>query len=141
MSTPDIVRVRHVMQQQFDIVDGMATVEEALANMKHPMTRCLIVDKRHVDDEFGLLLLSDIARKVLALDRAMERVNVYEVMEKPIISVDPDMDIKYCARLFDRFKISRSPVVDQGEVVGVVGFTDMVIKGMRQKASLESPAT
>ncbi len=139
MSTPDIVRVRHVMQQQFDIVDGMATVEEALANMKHPMTRCLIVDKRHVDDEFGLLLLSDIARKVLALDRAMERVNVYEVMEKPIISVDPDMDIRYCARLFDRFKISRSPVVDQGEVIGVVGFTDMVIKGMRQRASVESP--
>ena len=141
MSTPSIVRVRHVMQQQFDIVDGMATVEEALAHMKHPMTRCLIVDKRHVDDEFGLLLLSDIARKVLARDRAMERVNVYEVMEKPIISVDPDMDIRYCARLFDRFKISRSPVVDQGEVVGVVGFTDMVIKGMRQKASLESPST
>jgi CBS domain-containing protein len=134
MSRPEIIRVRHIMQRQFDIVDGMASVEEALANMKYPMTRCLIVDKRHIDDEFGILLLSDIARKVLALDRAMDRVNVYEVMEKPIIGVDPNMDIRYCARLFDRFKISRSPVVEHGKVVGVVGFTDMVIKGMRQIA-------
>ena len=64
-----------------------------------------------------------------------DRVNVYEVMEKPIIGVDPDMDIRYCARLFDRFRISRSPVVDHGKVIGVVGFTDMVIKGMRQQAT------
>ncbi len=135
MSRPEVVRVRHVMQEQFDIVDGMASVEEALANMKHPTTRCLIVDKRHDDDEYGILLLSDIARKVLAKDRAMDRVNVYEVMEKPVIGVDPDMDIRYCARLFDRFRISRSPVVDNGKVIGVVGFTDMVIKGMRQQAA------
>ncbi len=125
-----VIRVRHVMKPQFDIVDGMATVRDALVRMKHVDTKCLIVDKRHEDDEYGMLLISDIARKVLAADRAPERVNVYEVMAKPVIAVDPEMDIRYCARLFDRFFLSRAPVVERGKVIGIISFTDMVLRGL-----------
>lgn len=125
-----IVRVRDVMKPHFDMVDGMTTVAEALKTMQHVDTKCLIIDKRHEDDEYGMLLISDIARKVLAVDRAPERVNVYEVMAKPVITVDPDMDIRYCARLFDRFGLSRCPVVNGGEVLGIISFTDMVLRGL-----------
>ncbi len=125
-----VIRVRHVMKPHFDMVDGMATVRDALATMKHVDTKCLIVDKRHEDDEYGILLISDIARKVLAVDRAPERINVYEVMAKPVISVDPEMDIRYCARLFDRFALSRAPVVEKGKVIGIISFTDMVLRGL-----------
>lgn len=125
-----VIRVREVMKPEFDMVEGMDSVRDALARMKHVETKCLIVDKRHEDDEYGILLISDIARKVLALDRSPERVNVYEVMAKPVISVDPDMDIRYCARLFDRFSLSRAPVVEQGRVIGIISFTDMVLRGL-----------
>jgi len=40
------------------------------------------------------------------------------------------MDIRYCARLFDRFNILRAPVVENDEVVGIVGFTDIVLLGL-----------
>jgi CBS domain-containing protein len=40
------------------------------------------------------------------------------------------MDIRYCARLFTRFLLTRAPVVEDGEVVGIVSMTDLVIKGM-----------
>lgn len=129
-SEKKVIRVRHVMKPQFDMVDGMATVRDALKTMKHVDTKCLIVNKRHEDDEYGMVLISDIARKVLAKDKAPERVNVYEVMAKPVISVDPEMDIRYCARLFDRFKLSRCPVIDNGKVVGIISFTDMVLRGL-----------
>lgn len=126
-----VVRVSDVMKQKFDIVDGMATVRDAIATMKHVDTKCLIVNKRHSDDEYGMLLISDIGRKVLAVDRAPERINVYEIMAKPVITVDPDMDIRYCARLFDRFNLSRCPVVNgNGEVVGIVSYTDLVLRGL-----------
>jgi signal-transduction protein with cAMP-binding, CBS, and nucleotidyltransferase domain len=118
------------MKPAFDMVEGMDSVRDALARMKHVETKCLIVDKRHEDDEYGILLISDIARKVLALDRSPERVNVYEVMAKPVISVDPDMDIRYCARLFDRFSLSRAPVLERGRVIGIISFTDMVLRGL-----------
>lgn len=130
MSERAIIRVRHVMKRKFDLVDSMATIKNALDTMQHVETKCLIVKKRHQDDEFGILLISDIARKVLGKGRAPERVNVYEVMQKPVITVDPEMDIRYCAQLFDRFGLSRAPVVETGEVVGIVSFTDLVIGGM-----------
>jgi len=122
--------VRQVMKTQFDVVDGLSTITEALATMKHHETKCLIVKKRHEHDEWGMLLLSDIARTVLARDLSPDRVNVYEVMAKPVLSVRPDMDIRYCARLFNRFNVSRAPVIDGQEVVGIVSFTDLVLKGL-----------
>lgn len=125
-----IVRVRDVMKERFDMIDGMTTVSEALKHMKHVETKTLVIDKRHENDEYGMVLISDIAKEVLAKDRAPDRVNVYEVMAKPTISVAPDMDIRYCARLFNNFGLSRAPVVDNGKMVGIVSFTDMVLKGM-----------
>ena len=130
MSDRKIVRVRDVMKTEFDIVDGMATVMDALYKMKHVETKALIVDKRHDDDEYGIVLLSDIAREVLAKDKAPERVNIYEIMSKPVVSVDPQMDIRYCARLFDRFGLSRAPVEENRKVIGMISYTDMVMKGM-----------
>ncbi|MFT5111170.1 MAG: CBS domain-containing protein [Parasphingorhabdus sp.] len=131
MSQENVIRVRSVMQPDVDIVEGMATIRQALDSMAHSSNQAMIVRKRHADDEFGMLLISDIARKVLAKDRAPERVNVYEVMVKPVISVDPEMDIRYCARLLDRFQLTRVPVIEAGEVVGFVSFTDLVFAGMR----------
>lgn len=130
MSDRKVVRVRDVMKDKFDLVDGMTTVQEALQTMKHVDTKCVIIDKRNEDDEYGILLISDIAKEVLARDRAPERVNVYEVMSKPVITVDGTMDIRYCARLFNKFGLSRAPVVEHGKVIGVVSFTDMVLQGM-----------
>lgn len=124
------VAIRDVMKEHYDIVDGMLTVEEALKAMKYRDNKSLIVEKRDDHDEYGMLLISDIARMVLALDRAPERINVYEVMSKPVISVDPDMDIRYAARMFDRYGLSRAPVVENGKVIGIVSFTDMVLKGL-----------
>jgi CBS domain-containing protein len=125
-----LIRVRDVMKPNFDMVDGMDTVAQALERMLHVDTKSLIVRKRHDDDEFGMVLISDIARQVLAKDRAPERVNIYEIMSKPLLNVTPTMDIRYCARLFDRFDLSRAPVVEQGEVIGIVSLTDLVVKGL-----------
>jgi CBS domain-containing protein len=130
MTNREIIRIRDVMKKRFDMIDGMANVKEALQRMKHIDAKALIVDKRHEDDEYGMLLISDIARHVLGKDRAPDRVNVYEIMAKPVISVDPDMDIRYCARLFERFELSRAPVIENGHVVGIVSFTDLVLRGL-----------
>ena len=130
MSDEKILRVRDVMKTKFDLVEGLTSVEEALKKMKYVETKCLLVNKRHDNDEYGIVLIADIARQVLAKDRAPARVNIYEIMSKPVLAVDPDMDIRYCARLFDKFGLSRSPVVDNKKLVGIVSYTDMVLVGM-----------
>jgi len=129
MNDKPIVRVRDVMKTDFDLIEGKLTVKDALDAMKHVDTKALVVNKRHDDDEFGIVLLSDIAKQVLAKDRSPERVNIYEIMSKPVISVPPEMDIRYCARMFEQFGLSRATVIEAGRMVGIVSFTDMVMKG------------
>ena len=133
MSSKIIVRVKDVMNLGFDLVDGMDTVAEVLKNSQHPETKCFIVDTRHDNDEYGIVLLSDIAKQVLAKNKSPERVNIYEVMSKPVVSVNPEMDIRYCARLFENFGLSRAPVIDKLKVIGVVGYTDIVLHGVRDR--------
>ncbi len=132
MNMPErkIVRVRDVMKTEFDVIDGRVTVMEALRTMKHVDTKSLIVDKRNEEDEYGMVLISDIAKLVLAKDRSPDRVNVYEIMAKPLLPVDPDMDIRYCARYFQNFGLSRAPVIENRKIIGIISFTDMVIKGL-----------
>jgi predicted transcriptional regulator len=126
----EVIRVRDVMKSNFDIIDGRVTVMEALRTMKHVETKALVVDKRNENDEYGMVLISDIAKLVLAKDRSPDRVNVYEIMAKPLLPVDPDMDIRYCARYFENFSLSRAPVVENKKVIGIISFTDMVLKGL-----------
>lgn len=133
MNDKPIIRVKDVMKPDFDLVDGMDTVADVLKKSLHPESKCFIVNTRHDNDEYGIVLLSDIAKKVLAKNRAPERVNIYEIMTKPVVSVDPLMDIRYCARLFENLGLGRAPVIDKGKVIGVVGYTDIVLLGVRDR--------
>ena len=125
-----LIRVRDVMKTDFGTIDGVATVAEALTKMKTLKTAVLIVNKRNEDDEYGMLTSGDIARHVLAKDRAPDRVNVYEIMSKPVISVHPDMDIRYCSRLFANYNLVRAPVLENNKVVGMVSPNSLVLDGL-----------
>ena len=130
MSTQDWGIVRDCMRTEVTEVDGKMDVLTALKMMKKVGATSLIVKRRNDQDEYGLLLFSDIAKKVIALDRAPERVNVYEVMAKPVLTVRPDMQVRYCARLFENFGISHAPVVENDKIVGIVSFYLLVLKGL-----------
>ena len=80
MSAIEPVRVKDVMTNNYQLVDGLMMVNEALSIMKSSGSVVLIVDKRHAHDEYGIVLLSDIAREVLAVDRSPQRVNIYEII-------------------------------------------------------------
>lgn len=124
------MKVENVMSNTYVIVDGLMTVAEGILLAKQKQVKELIIKKRHDNDEYGIVLLSDIAKKVLMQNRSAERTNIYEIMTKPVLSVSPDMNIKYCARLFERFGISRAPVTRHGEIIGMVSYNNIVLNGM-----------
>jgi predicted transcriptional regulator len=130
MNSPEWVPVRKVMRTNVSHVDGRTDVLEALRIMKRAQVTSLIVEKRYDSDEYGMVLFSDIAKQVIAKDRAPDRVNVFEIMAKPVIAVRPDMDIRYCARLFDKFGISHAPVIENDKVIGIVSYYLLVLEGL-----------
>jgi len=130
MSTKKRIYVKDVMKSNFGIIDSSATIKEALSEMNRLNTAVLAVNKRNENDEYGLLLVSDIARMVLAKDKAASRVNVYEIMTKPAVCVDPEMDIRYCARLMSKFNLTRVLVVADNELLGTVSPRALALDGL-----------
>ncbi|MCL6416225.1 CBS domain-containing protein [Aestuariirhabdus sp. Z084] len=130
MTVKKLIQVKEVMKGQFVEMDGLMTVDSAIQALVKEDAHTLIIKKRHEHDEYGIVVLADIAKKVLANDRSPERVNLYEIMTKPVLSVSPEMDIRYCARLFDQFGLSSTPVLDHGKVVGVITYEEIVLHGL-----------
>jgi signal-transduction protein with cAMP-binding, CBS, and nucleotidyltransferase domain len=128
--TPKIIRVKDVMKTTFSTIDSAATISDALKLMKSSCTSVLIVNKRHDDDEYGMITSGDIARHVLAKDRAPDRVNVYEIMIRPVIHVHQEMDIRHCSRLFSTYNLVRAPVLENDQVIGMVSPNSLVLDGL-----------
>lgn len=122
-----LVQVKDVMNtNNYQFADGMMTVAEGIKLAKEHHVNALIINKRNEYDEYGLVMLADIAKEVLAKDRSPDRVNLYEIMAKPLLCVLPDMDVRYCARLFERFSVHLAPVIENKEMIGMVDYTNMV---------------
>ena len=127
MSDKPVVKAKDVMTQNFIRMDGMQTIQEAIDRMKQENVSVILVNKRDQHDAYGILPLSDIAKQVLARDRSPDRVNIYEIMSKPVVSVPPEMDVRYCARLFESFGLSSAPVIESEQLLGLIGYKELVL--------------
>jgi CBS domain-containing protein len=123
-------KARDVMTAGVVMIDGMASVAEAVALMKAKGVRALIVDRREPEDAYGMVTQRDIAYKVLAEGLDPAEVKVHEIFSKPLVVVNPDLDAKYVARLMANMRLSRAPVIFDGKVQGIVSVSDLINKAM-----------
>ena len=130
--------VRAVMTPAPKTIDGLATVRQAIETMRQADVSSLIIDRRHEGDEYGMVAVHDIAEKVIGPDRSVERTNVYEIMSKPVLTVDVDMDVKYAIRLLTRFRLTRALVIEHKEMVGIVTLRDMTIRYIQPEGEAPS---
>lgn len=122
-----IVRVSDVMHTSLHMVSGLASVQEAITEMNRHSVSSLIIERRDKDDEFGVITVHDIASKVVAVNKSTERTSVYEVMTKPALTLDSEMNVKYAMRLLSRFFLTRALVTHGKELLGIVTLRDMVL--------------
>ena len=121
-------RVEDLMTTALHTVDGLATVAEALYLMRQHGVSSLVVLPRHADDEVGVLEVARIAAEVVACNRAPDRVHVYEVMAKPVVTVAASMLSRYAVRLFVAQRLTRAVVVNaERDPIGVVTLRDLVL--------------
>lgn len=130
MKNKQRISVREAMREDVSFIDGRENVHKALQAMRDGKATSLVVEKRSDHDEYGILTLSDIAKQVIARDRSPDRVHVFEIMTKPVVSVHPDMDVRYCARLFEQFNIRRAPVIEDQKVIGIISYYHLVLESL-----------
>ncbi|MCW5201791.1 MAG: CBS domain-containing protein [Candidatus Electrothrix communis] len=122
-----IIRARDVMRTKLATIDGMATVREAANKMREQHLSHLLVERRNADDVWAIVSIRDLVEGVLIPDRPAEDVNVFEVMTKPVITVPPDMDIRYVARLLHNTGLSRVPVEENNELIGIISLSSLIL--------------
>lgn len=128
MSHQKYIKVAAVMKTEIRTIDPMSSVSEAMIAMSKNKVSSLVIERRDDHDEYGLIVISDIAKEVIAQGRAPDRINVYEIMTKPTLTLDSEMDIKYGVRHLSRFGVSRGLVLNHDrELVGIVTLRDMVL--------------
>ncbi|MGH1397034.1 MAG: CBS domain-containing protein [Trichormus sp.] len=121
------MRAKQIMTQDVATISSSATVAEAVRLLRLKGLRALIVEPRHSADAYGIVTVADIAGKVVAYGKDPDKVHVYEVMSKPCIVIDPDLDVEYVARLLTNTNVWCAPVI-RGELLGVISVTDIVSK-------------
>jgi len=123
-----IIKAKDVVREGVVTIDGMATAQEAAALMRAEKTQYLLVQKRHADDAWGMVVIQDFIKGVLVAGRSPGEVNLYEIMTKPVITIPADMDIRYVARLLFRAGIRRAPVEENGELIGMISLSSLILE-------------
>lgn len=118
--------VTDVMQTDIATISPMATVREAMKTMRVEGTRFLVVERQGPNDAYGIISFTSILRTIVAEEGDIDLINVYDICVKPAISVHPDMDVKYVARMMINQSFRRLLVVRDNELAGAITREDIV---------------
>ena len=95
--------------------------------MREHKVTALVIERRHEDDEYGFISVEKIASRVIAENKSLARTSVYEVMDKPTLTLNPHMAVKYAIRLLANLGHRRALVVDEEGARGLVTLRDLVL--------------
>lgn len=118
-----MLKVEDVMVEDVITVDSDAPVMEAVKRMNENEIGCLVVTRR--GKAVGIITERDLLKRVIVKSRDPTKTKVRQIMTKPLIVGDPDMDLEDATKLMFKRKIKKLPVIEGGRLVGLVSLTDI----------------
>jgi predicted transcriptional regulator len=121
------LRIGDVMSRNIVAVAPHDTLWCAASRMAEYGVSCVLVtDGGQVT---GILTEKDVLKGVAQRESDFRRTTVSERMSAPVATVSPDCSLIEAGRIMEARQIRRLPVVEQGQLVGVVTQTD-ITRGM-----------
>ena len=117
------LKVEDVMVKDVITISYRASVKRAAQVMNKHEIGCLIVVKGR--KAVGIVTERDMLKRVVAKAANPQKTKVEEIMSRPLIVVEPDMDLEDAVKLMFEMKIKKLPVVEKGKLVGLISITDI----------------
>jgi CBS domain-containing protein len=115
-------------------LDPDATVQDAVTLFgTHEIGAVLICDKHGL---LGVLSERDCVRKILWQGRSTLASRVRDVMRVDVTSVAPRDSIEHCMGLMTDSRTRHLPVIEHGNVIGVISIGDVIHALIGEKESL-----
>ncbi len=96
----------------------------------------LVVDKGRMT---GIFSERDYARKVILKNRHSDDTRIAEVMTSHVITIEPEQSLDECMMIMSERHIRLLPVMDKGELIGIISINDVVTAIIRdQKTRIDS---
>jgi len=124
-----MLTIADIMTEDVQVIDRLATVADAIVQMQTYGVRSLIVERPSPDLPYGVLTERDIVYKVFARNLEPDRVRVQDIMRQPCIALEPHLSLIEAAQVMSDAGIQRAPVIQSGQLLGIVSVTDLVMKG------------
>ncbi|MBK1672430.1 histidine kinase [Ectothiorhodospira shaposhnikovii] len=118
--------VKDIMVKDVAMISPLATIREAMREMRRYKVKSLVVDKRYEHDAYGIITYTTILRTIVAEEGDIDLINVYDVCSKPVISVPEVLEVKHVAKLMVNQGIRRIVVLRDNTLVGLVTMNDIV---------------
>jgi CBS domain-containing protein len=74
----------------------------------------------------GILSERDYSRKVILMDKASKETKVAEIMTTELVTVEPSCSVTDAMSLMTNRRVRHLPVLDEGELVGLISIGDVV---------------
>jgi CBS domain-containing protein len=115
--------VRDIMTKNVVTIEVNRTALEAAKIMAEKGISSLIV--LNDQDPVGIVTERDFVKKICIKELNVSRVKVNEVMSKIRTFADPEIPIEVAVQRMVNHKIRRLPIMETGQVVGIITVTDL----------------
>lgn len=123
----------HEKGNEVTTVDAANTVYDGLALMVSRNIGALLVVE---NGRFaGIMTERDYARKVMLQGKSSRNTQIGEIMDRSPVTVTPDTSVQECMELMTNHFVRYLPVLEQGEVTGIVSIGDVVRTIMEEQKS------
>jgi CBS domain-containing protein len=119
------MKIREIMRPARTISQDANVKEAAKLMNKHRIGSLVVVDEKK-KSVAGIITERDILEKVTAENKLASKVKVDDIMTKKVITIGPDKLIDDAVYLLIHHKIKKLPVVENGELKGIVTSTDLI---------------
>ena len=115
--------VRDIMTKGVISIPEGTSIKDALLKMDEKDVSSLVVVPGG-DLPYGIVTRKDIIEE-LVVNEGDINASVDKIMSSPLLLATPNLRVKDAAELIRKFKVRRLPVLQKGEIVGIISTSDI----------------